>query len=64
MAWGFATEALEEPQAETASQSARAAVFQALTTAEKPPAPPPPPRPEEKKDLSTFLSALTKGGKE
>ena len=63
VAWGFATEVLEEPQAETASQSARAAVFQALTAAEKPPAPPPPPRPEKKKDLSTFLSALTRGGK-
>lgn len=64
VAWGFATEVLEEPQAETASQSARSAVFQALTTARKPPAPPPPPSPEEKKNLSTFLSALTRGGKE
>ena len=31
VAWGFATEVLEEEQVETASQSARAAVFQALT---------------------------------
>lgn len=31
LAWGFATEILEDEAAETASQSARAAVFQALT---------------------------------
>ena len=62
-AWGFATEVLEEETAETASQSARAAVFQALTGTQKPQETPQPPKPEEK-TLSTFLSALAKGGKE
>lgn len=77
VSWGFATEVLEEEVAETASQSARAAVFQALTV--KPVVSidsslisactiklselSPPPKPEEK-NLSTFLSALTRGGKE
>lgn len=60
VAWGFATDILEEETVETASQSARAAVFQALAN---PPELPPPPKPE-KKTLSTFLSALAKGGKE
>lgn len=62
VAWGFATEILEEETAETPSQSARAAVFQALAGTPEPP-PPAPPKQEEK-NLSTFLSALAKGGKE
>ena len=57
LSWGFATEVLEPEQAEAPSQSARAAVFQALTGGKAPPKP-------EEKDLSTFLSALAKGGKE
>ena len=60
VAWGFATEVLKEEQAEAPSQSARAAVFQALAGGKKSP---PPPKPKEK-TLSTFLSALSKGGKE
>lgn len=60
VAWGFATEVLEEEQTQTVSQSARAAVFQALTSGKEPPAPPK----AEEKNLSTFLSALSKGGKE
>ena len=60
VAWGFATEILEEETAETPSQSARAAVFQALTGTPEPPLPPM----QEEKNLSTFLSALAKGGKE
>lgn len=63
VAWGFATEVLEEEQVETASQSARAAVFQALTGEPEPKEDPQPPRQAEK-TLSTFLSALSKGGKE
>lgn len=63
VAWGFATEILEEEQAETASQSARAAVFQALAGTQEAPPPPAPPKQEEK-NLFTFLSALTRGGKE
>lgn len=63
VAWGFATEVLEEETAETASQSARVAVFQALTGEPEPKEDPQPPRQEEK-TLSTFLSALSKGGKE
>lgn len=63
VAWGFATEILEEEQAETASQSARLAVFQALAGTQEAPPPPAPPKPEEK-TLFTFLSALTRGGKE
>ena len=60
VAWGFATEVLEEEQVENPSQSARAAVFQALTSGKEPPVPPK----AEEKTLSTFLSALAKGGKE
>lgn len=60
VAWGFATEILEEEQAETVSQSARLAVFQALTNQPEPPEAPAP----EEKNLFTFLSALTRGGKE
>lgn len=63
VAWGFATEVLEEEDAETASQSARTAVFQALTDEREPKKAPQPPQSEEK-TLSTFLSALTKGRKE
>ena len=55
-AWGFATEVLEEEPAAAVSQSARSAVFQALT---RPPVPEP-----EPKTVATFLSALRKGGKE
>ena len=61
VAWGFATEVLEEEQTETPSQSARAAVFQALADKPKPKEAPPQ---SEEKTLSTFLSALTRGGKE
>lgn len=62
-AWGFATEVLEEKAADTVSQSARAAVFQALTRKPEPKENPRTPKAEEK-NLSTFLSALTRGGKE
>ena len=61
VAWGFATEVLEEEQTETPSQSARAAGFQALADKPKPKEAPPQ---SEEKTLSTFLSALTRGGKE
>lgn len=63
VAWGFATEVLKEEQAQTVSQSARAAVFQALTGEPESKEDPQPPQHEEK-TLSTFLSALAKGGKE
>lgn len=63
VAWGFATEVLEDEPSEAVTQSARAAVFQALTGKPDPHEPPPPPK-SEKKTLSTFLSALSKGGKE
>lgn len=75
LAWGFATEILEQEAAEAVSQSARAAVFQTLTGGPtrlgidagiiqagtiKTSEPVSPPKPEEK-SLSTFLSALSKG---
>lgn len=63
VSWGFATEVLEAEQTENPSQSARAAVFQALTGKPEPKENPQPPQQEEK-TLSTFLSALTRGGKE
>lgn len=59
--WGFATEVLAEEQAGTVSQSARAAVFQALTGKPEPWEDPKPPKPEEK-TLSTFLSAMSAKG--
>lgn len=61
LAWGFATEILEEEQPEAVNQSARQAVFQALTKPVQELSPPPK---SEEKTLSTFLSALAKGGKE
>lgn len=61
VAWGFATEVLEEERAENPSQSARAAVFQALTAESKELVVS---ESDTKPNLSTFLSALTKGGKE
>ena len=65
VAWGFATEVLEEDAAETPSQSARAAVFQALTAPVGADVPiGPSGNVPEEKNLSTFLSALAKGGKE
>lgn len=63
LAWGFATEILEDEAAEMPSQSARAMVFQAITGTQKAPPPPAPPKQEEN-TLFTFLSALAKGGKE
>ena len=60
VSWGFATNVQEEDPVEIPSQSARLSVFQALTGHGTPPAPPRP----EKKNLSTFLSALARGGKE
>lgn len=68
LAMGFATEIIDDDAGTAASQSAKAAVFQALTgVPSEPPAKPPqpasPPQPEEK-NLSTFLSALSRGGKE
>lgn len=73
VAWGFATEVLEEDQAQTASQSARAAVFLALTAepsargtviAPQGGATTGPGGARAAQTLSTFLSALSKGGKE
>lgn len=78
VAWGFATEVLEEEQAENPSQSARTAVYRALTqkpvwavdggvimtgTISASDLFPQSPKQNEK-TLSTFLSALAKGGKE
>lgn len=78
VAWGFATEVLEEEQAENPSQSARTAVYRALTqkpvwavdggvimtgTISASDLFPQSPKQDEK-TLSTFLSALAKGGKE
>ena len=60
VSWGFATRILEEEQTEMLRQSARMTIFLALT---KHPELPLSPKSEEKK-LSTFLSALSKGGKE
>lgn len=78
VAWGFATEVLGEEVAETASQSARAAVFRALTwnfariiidgdaiktgTIHVHDLLPYPK--SEENTLATFLNALSKGGKE
>lgn len=78
VAWGFATEVLAEEQAEAPSQSARAAVFQALTGTPEPKGVADPESgsrhwasPNDRsggasaaQTLSTFLSALSKGGKE
>lgn len=78
VAWGFATEVLEEEQVENPSQSARTAVYRALTqkpvwavdggvimtgTISASNLFPQSPKQDEK-TLSTFLSALSKGGKE
>ena len=78
VAWGFATEVLEEEQVENPSQSARTAVYRALTqkpvwavdggvimtgTISASDLFPQSPKQDEK-TLSTFLSALSKGGKE
>lgn len=60
VAWGFATEVLDVEPADVVSQSAREMVFQALTAPKKDPAPSNP----GEKTLFTFLSALSKGGKE
>lgn len=62
LAWGFATAIIRQPEQAAPSQSARKLVFAKLTekaAAQKLPAPP-----KENKTLSTFLSALAKGGKE
>lgn len=66
LSMGFATEIICDEAGAAANQSAKAAVFHALTAKGAPdgtPAPPAPPAAEEK-DLSTFLRALSKGGKE
>lgn len=62
---GFATSIIGQPAATAPSQSARMLVFSALTkTAALPASPPGPTDPPEDKTLSTFLSALSTGGKE
>lgn len=60
VSWGFATSILEEDPVKAPSQSARLSVFRALTGCGKSLAPPQ----AEEKNLSTFLSALARGGKE
>lgn len=60
--WGFATEILAEETPTAINQSVRMTVYQTLTGKLKVPFPYEP-SPEEK-NLSTFLSALSKGGKE